>query len=252
MSALYIIMNFNPRAPCGARPHWMTFVAAAALFQSTRPMRGATYCCLPSPQDRHVSIHAPHAGRDIQYDADKVSGNVSIHAPHAGRDRHALYMSRVFVRFNPRAPCGARRNKTLKRCRELGFQSTRPVWGATAAGHPQYPHQRVSIHAPRVGRDRKASLSQSLVDGFQSTRPVWGATKVGTVYKTTGKVSIHAPRVGRDLGGDKAASLALFQSTRPVWGATYDCPRPPLSQSVSIHAPRVGRDVSFFCVDALS
>ena len=35
-------MHFNPRAPCGARPAKYAFSAALELFQSTRPMRGAT------------------------------------------------------------------------------------------------------------------------------------------------------------------------------------------------------------------
>ena len=42
MSALYIIMNFNPRAPCGARQGQTVKLTTAGS----------------------VSIHAPHAGRD--------------------------------------------------------------------------------------------------------------------------------------------------------------------------------------------
>ena len=57
----------------------------------------------------------------------------------------------------------------------------------------------VSIHAPRVGRDR---LHQFL-------------------HCQESPVSIHAPRVGRD---DESWADGLeeygFQSTRPVWGAT--------------------------------
>ena len=79
-----------------------------------------------------VSIHAPHAGRDMRYshllspwmmfqstrpmrgattqeetqDARKL---VSIHAPHAGRDPRLSGRRHRVQRFNPRAPCGARR-----------------------------------------------------------------------------------------------------------------------------------------------
>ena len=101
--------------------------------------------------------------------------------------------------FNPRAPCGARPGR-------------------------QGPHRQglhISIHAPRVGRDRAARrLAKAVILNFnprapcgarplpvhradrlvqfQSTRPVWGATfQIG---------SILVPRA--------------FQSTRPVWGAT--------------------------------
>ena len=34
-------------------------------FQSTRPMRGATSACSFKNDIHHVSIHAPHAGRDV-------------------------------------------------------------------------------------------------------------------------------------------------------------------------------------------
>ena len=36
------ITNFNPRAPCGARLRTLTTSAADILFQSTRPVWGAT------------------------------------------------------------------------------------------------------------------------------------------------------------------------------------------------------------------
>ena len=56
------------------------------LFQSTRPMRGATgdlriYCAV-----YHISIHAPHAGRDQMTKSIMQDKRISIHAPHAGRD----------------------------------------------------------------------------------------------------------------------------------------------------------------------
>ena len=154
MSALYIIMNFNPRAPCGARPHWMTFVAAAALFQSTRPVWGATVSQGPFFAEDIVSIHAPRVGRDVQPVTSRIitpsfnprapcgarlrnwgttddPNPVSIHAPRVGRDWWYMLYDDAYARFNPRAPCGARHEAD-----EDGFI---PVY--------------VSIHAPRVGRD---------------------------------------------------------------------------------------------------
>ena len=56
------------------------------------------------------------------------------------------------------------------------FQSTRPVWGATAGLHSSVRMTEVSIHAPRVGRDIRSISQASLLHLFQSTRPVWGAT----------------------------------------------------------------------------
>ena len=57
--------NFNPRAPCGAR----------------RDANGIKYL------HGVISIHAPHAGRDVYQSGCLMRGYaISIHAPHAGRD----------------------------------------------------------------------------------------------------------------------------------------------------------------------
>ena len=81
--------NFNPRSPCGERPYSEVYVAAT----------------------KKISIHAPHAGSDIQtrgsllytlllfqstlpmrgatagfLNSLPVVIDISIHAPHAGSD----------------------------------------------------------------------------------------------------------------------------------------------------------------------
>ena len=78
--------GFNPRAPCGARPASARSTSIWDLFQSTRPVRGAT-------MDMTL----------LQY-----TSIVSIHAPRAGRDVAPVTHPRDSSRFNPRAPCGAR------------------------------------------------------------------------------------------------------------------------------------------------
>ena len=57
--------HFNPRAPCGARLTAPAFARLSFRFQSTRPLRGATYMwgCFGMPVT--ISIHAPLAGRDM-------------------------------------------------------------------------------------------------------------------------------------------------------------------------------------------
>ena len=42
-------LNFNPRAPCGARPPPNCSPVMGSVFQSTRPMRGATSVWLRAP-----------------------------------------------------------------------------------------------------------------------------------------------------------------------------------------------------------
>ena len=55
---------FNPRAPCGARLAWMYLFKNYDLFQSTRPVRGATPFSGGRQVGHEISIHAPRAGRD--------------------------------------------------------------------------------------------------------------------------------------------------------------------------------------------
>src|ERR1017187_2966912 len=59
-------------------------------FQSTRPTRGATPLGRVTTTCTYVSIHAPHAGRDIRRSGEQDSSVVSIHAPRVGRDVAAI------------------------------------------------------------------------------------------------------------------------------------------------------------------
>ena len=146
--------------------------------------------------------------------------NISIHAPRVGRDRRNEGGDACAKDFNPRAPCGARRTVTFEIACGSVFQSTRPVWGATCLRHRVYAARKISIHAPRVGRDALSTDAPRARAEFQSTRPVWGATGLpGRAGRRSG-ISIHAPRVGRDAYWDRL--------TRAL--------------AISIHAPRVGRD----------
>ena len=55
---------FNPCAPCGARRRRFGVARAAAGFQPTRPLRGATPHVLQVSGVGCISTHAPLAGRD--------------------------------------------------------------------------------------------------------------------------------------------------------------------------------------------
>ena len=129
------VFCFNPRAPCGARrleagivtgdgngvsihaPHAGRDLSsfrrranvAAKMFQSTRPMRGATCDSAVNfvANDSEVSIHAPHAGRDPPSLETLRLFFVSIHAPHAGRDRHSCPMT-VIIKVSIHAPHAGR------------------------------------------------------------------------------------------------------------------------------------------------
>ena len=80
---------FNPRTPCGVRPKAEDKSVVELLFQSTHPLRGAT---------------------GIAMDAQKL-GKISIHAPLAGCDCIFWKTATSPSDFNPRTPCGVRREK---------------------------------------------------------------------------------------------------------------------------------------------
>ena len=124
---------------------------------------------------------------------------------------------------------------------------------------------RISIHAPRAGRDFFFFTHFLFLLAFQSTRPVRGATNGDGKPNANGCISIHAPRAGRDApviminvldptfqstrpvrGATRQFSMSrqafIFQSTRPVRGATRTFGVTSRLFSISIHAPRAGRD----------
>ena len=56
---------------------------------------------------------------------------ISIHAPHAGSDATSSKTSNTSPNFNPRSPCGERLCYPLVPLKNLKFQSTLPMRGAT-------------------------------------------------------------------------------------------------------------------------
>ena len=126
---------------------------------------------------------------------------VSIHAPREGRDAFTAGGVAYTVGFQSTRPVkGATWPIGLKPRQAARFQSTRPVKGATYTLDDLQAAEAVSIHAPREGRD--AHIAPHVFRAHL--------------------VSIHAPREGRDfptLG--IVPSFGLFQSTRPVKGATW-------------------------------
>ena len=107
-SIVSVMVHFNPRAPCGARPPKGARMDGGNEFQSTRPVWGATVTGLTFEQAFGISIHAPRVGRDAGRVFGTVAGSISIHAPRVGRDKTDTVDINTYDDFNPRAPCGAR------------------------------------------------------------------------------------------------------------------------------------------------
>ena len=185
------------------------------LFQSTRPMRGATPQTAYAINDDGISIHAPHAGRDPSKGVTSYDPAISIHAPHAGRD-FLCAEHNILYSISIHAPHAGR------------------DW-ETCAYTARYV--MISIHAPHAGRDPISLLVFPVFGLFQSTRPMRGATDCITSrivarknfnprapcgarrlpeYVTAPEemISIHAPHAGRD---SKSEQIALHIFAKKAW-----------------------------------
>ena len=125
--------NFNPRAPCGARPAIPRSSVSIALFQSTRPLRGATML-VRLQQHRRPQFQSTH--------------------PLRGATSASTYLSLVDVHFNPRTPCGVRPN-AAKEFSEYEYISIHAPLAGCDRRMPCSRQRRmvISIHAPLAGCD---------------------------------------------------------------------------------------------------
>ena len=102
-------LYFNPLSPCGERLGLPCLNIFRKLFQSTLPMRGETLSSLPRLLIYTISIHSPHAGRDVLDGTNTTRVFwISIHSPHAGRDSESGGIRDIELHFNPLSPCGER------------------------------------------------------------------------------------------------------------------------------------------------
>ena len=85
-----LVMSFNPRAPCGARLFARQVCHALSMFQSTRPMRGATSNTIRPSRCGGFQSTRPMRGATRILPPLSSLIVVSIHAPHAGRDLHVV------------------------------------------------------------------------------------------------------------------------------------------------------------------
>ncbi len=244
--------DFNPRSLCGERP----WAAGCAGSQG------------------RISIHTPRVGSDHGDQIADTEYDISIHAPRVGSDFAPGFLRRTGRHFNPRSPCGERRRLLPGLAPAMAFQSTLPVWGATAFDHSRCAAAAISIHAPRVGSDQPGSRAKLLRRYFNPRSPCGERQVFAVAVPFTVYFNPRSPCGERRADGAKASVGFQFQSTLPVWGATNDNRpgfRRMLFQStlpawgatvrtnidichsaISIHAPRVGSDAgllaAFDCI----
>ena len=217
----------------------------AGPFQSTHPVWGATHAgrgSRPGPE-RFQSTHPVWGATTPAGGAGRRPDDFNPRTP-CGVRRHVRGCGPVtWSYFNPRTPCGVRPyfinmghagdifqsthpvwgatvQGLAEAFRGILFQSTHPVWGATSSGPPPLVLHVISIHAPRVGCDRRRLTPRASSGNFNPRTPCGVRRSSGKDWPATSK----------------------FQSTHPVWGATCLDARLRRGQDISIHAPRVGCD----------
>ena len=124
-------INFNPRAPHGARQSQI----------------------VKHDQQHYFNPRAPHGARPGKLTFTKTVALISIHALRMERDYIKIINLLRYSHFNPRAPHGARPGRLLAERSINKFQSTRSAWSATSAYVRVTQRQRISIHALRMERD---------------------------------------------------------------------------------------------------
>ena len=190
---------FNPRSPCGERRLLTRSVAALQIFQSTLPVRGATLNGSDYVTKKKFQSTLPVRGATDGLTVRDWEFAISIHAPRAGSDFAFIFHPPFRTNFNPRSPCGERRDCNRRIKHELYFNPRSPC-----------------------GERQRKVKQQRRVILFQSTLPVRGATEnQPCVVIQRFRISIHAPRAGSDSAESGfPCSLKRFQSTLPVRGAT--------------------------------
>ena len=124
--------------------------------------------------------------------------------------------------FNPRAPRGARLRNTRQQNDRPRVSIHAPRAGRDLDGGRWYlPIRHVSIHAPRAGRDVPRWELRYLQEVVSIHAPRAGRDVFDVLTDSDLVVSIHAPRAGRDMCCPwPTRCTRKFQSTRPARGAT--------------------------------
>ena len=192
-------------------------------FQSTHPMRGATKW--RSRHSNNLLFQSTHPMR---------GATTAVPAP-VRRRRH----------FNPRTPCGVRRENSHNEIILKIFQSTHPMRGAT--GCHRSPNRRPCYFNPRTpcGVRQTGKALTPAEEKISIHAPHAGCDASIPARYIFGDISIHAPHAGCDDGdvvrddkfhhfnprtpcGVRRLKMRLaiidmsFQSTHPMRGATCD------------------------------
>ena len=132
MPTVVLFWNFNPRAPCGARP--------------SRYGTDTDY-------DLHFNPRAPCGARPLDSRSLLNAENFNPRAP-CGARLICVNPLLTSFQFQSTRPLRGATGAMVARHTLNVFQSTRPLRGATTEQQQRKQHHPISIHAPLAGRDR--------------------------------------------------------------------------------------------------
>ena len=140
-------------------------------FQSTHPLRGATYTGIIRRAGKEISIHAPLAGCDRRKDTRyRGCGDFNPRTP-CGVRPEILIPEVILENFNPRTPCGVRLGLLAFKRVFAKFQSTHPLRGATILPSDSVATRAISIHAPLAGCDGSSEKASKMPLNFNPRTP---------------------------------------------------------------------------------
>ena len=172
-----ILGYFNPRSPCGERLSFSGNSLYTCPISTHAPRAGSDLAWLQRwTVLQGISTHAPRAGSD-DYNTGGTGGNmISTHAPRAGSDWTALTPLILKYNFNPRSPCGERRDGLPHKVRHLVDFNPRSPCGERLSPQTIVIVAKVFQPTLPVRGATFRRCNQQRGDGFQPTLPVRGAT----------------------------------------------------------------------------
>ena len=168
--------DFNPRSPYGERLSGFISSAVWALFQSTLPLRGATFENFAFVSGAGISIHAPLTGSD--------------HALDFGLFAEILFQSTLPLR-------GATLGRSISLTR-FSISIHAPLTGSDTEPQIRRLKLRISIHAPLTGSDPDPVFIDTEGSNFNPRSPYGERPPSVRPWLPPFPISIHAPLTGSD------------------------------------------------------
>ena len=168
--------HFNPRSPCGERPQFGTSWVSASDFNPRSPCGERPV--LQDKKDMYINLFQSTL-------------------PVWGATGSPYSVRVTWTYFNPRSPCGERPVGVCSLPMGSHFNPRSPCGERRQSFEPACIYSLISIHAPRVGSDRRLRIKEVFSNISIHAPRVGSDTTLSILLRTT-LISIHAPRVGSD------------------------------------------------------